>query len=133
MDLYPRTTVEWPVNRGDPKGNQYSPLAQIHAANVHQLEPAWEYRTGDAAPRGSSMYSNPINVDGLLYFSTPALNAVALDAATGREVWKFDSSRHNQDNAVIRLRNRGVTHWKGEAGVPARIFHFVKEIGRAHV
>jgi quinoprotein glucose dehydrogenase len=121
----PRNYVEWPVIRGDPKGNQYSALAQIHAANVHQLEVAWEYHTGDAALRGSSMYSNPIVVDGLMYVSTPALNAVALDPRTGREVWRFDSSRYNQDNAVIRLRNRGVAYWKGPEG--QRIFHFVKD------
>ncbi len=36
------TNVDWPVYRGDQKGNQYSPLAQIHAANVHTLERAWE-------------------------------------------------------------------------------------------
>ena len=34
------TKVDWPIYRGDPKGNQYSPLAQIHAANVHVLERA---------------------------------------------------------------------------------------------
>ena len=33
------TQLDWPVYRGDPKGNQYAPLAQIHAANVHTLQP----------------------------------------------------------------------------------------------
>lgn len=125
-DLVRGKTVEWPVYRGDPKGNQYSDLAQIHAANVHRLEPAWEFRTGDAAARGSSMYANPIVVDGMMYITTPALNAVALDPRTGRQVWRFDPARFN-DGAVIRLRNRGLTYWKGAPNVPARIFHFVKD------
>lgn len=116
---------EWPVYRGDPKGNQYSTLAQIHAANVHRLEPAWEYHTGDATPRGSSMYSNPIVVDGLMYFTTPALKAVALDAATGRRVWQFDPTPHHPSQTVLRLRNRGVAYWQGAEG--RRIFHFVKD------
>ena len=53
------TAADWPVYRGDPKGTQYAPLAQIHAANVHRLRPAWVYRTGDAAGR-STMHANPI-------------------------------------------------------------------------
>jgi len=119
--------VEWRVNRGDPKGNQHVEVAYINAANVHRLQPAWEYRTGDGAAggRGGSMYTNPLIVDGLMYITTAALNAVALDARTGREIWKFDASRHNERNAVIRLRNRGVAYWQGAEG--ARIFHFVKD------
>lgn len=40
--------TDWAINRGDKKGNQFSELAYIHAANVHKLAPAWEYHTGDA-------------------------------------------------------------------------------------
>jgi quinoprotein glucose dehydrogenase len=117
------TTIDWPVYRGDPRGNQYSPLAEIHAANVHTLQPAWEYHTRDANER-STMHANPVVVDGVMYVTTPSLKAVALDAATGRELWVFDPAKYNNGN-VVRLRNRGVTYWKGVAG--ARIFHFVKD------
>jgi quinoprotein glucose dehydrogenase len=116
--------VDWPVYRGDQKANQYVPLAQIHAANVHRLEPAWEYRTGDATQR-STMHANPIVVDGTMYVSTPSMRLVALDARTGREVWTFDPAKYNEDGAVIRLRNRGVTYWKGAEG--ERVFHFVRD------
>ena len=115
--------VDWPVYRGDPKGNQYAAIAQIHAANVHRLRRAWEYRTGDADQR-STMHVNPIVVNGVMYITTPALKAVALDAATGRELWSFDPAGHN-DGKVVRLRNRGVAFWEGAEG--ARIFHFVRE------
>lgn len=118
------TSADWSVYRGDPKGNQYAPLAQIHAANVHNLVPAWEYHAGDGSQR-STMYVNPIVVNGVMYITTPTLKAVALDAATGREIWSFDPSKHNEGNAVIRLRNRGVTYWKGAGG--ERIFDFVKD------
>ncbi len=117
--------VEWRGHRGDPSGVQHVDLAQINAANVHRLQPAWEYKTGEADGRGGSMYTNPLIVEGLMYISTSQLNAVAIDARTGAEVWKFVSSNHNQDNAVIRLRNRGVSYWKGDQG--SRIFHFVKD------
>jgi quinoprotein glucose dehydrogenase len=115
--------VDWGVYRGDPGGGQYSELAQIHAANVHRLRPAWEYRTGDATAR-STMHVNPVVIDGVMYVTTPSMKAVALDAATGREIWSFDPAPHN-DGTVIRLRNRGVAYWKGEQG--ERIFHFVRE------
>ena len=116
--------VDWSVYRGDPGGTQYSPLAQIHAANVHTLERAWEYHTGDATQR-SNMHVNPIIVNGVMYVTTPSLKAVALDAGTGRELWVFDPAQYNEGRAVIRLRNRGVTYWKGAEG--ERIFHFVKD------
>src|SRR5215212_7217129 len=78
-----QTNVDWPIYRGDAKGNQYSPLAQIHAGNVHRLERAWEYKTGDANQR-STMHANPIVVDGVMYITTPSLKALALNAATGK-------------------------------------------------
>ena len=115
--------IDWPVYRGDPKGNQYVPMAQIHAANVHKLQPAWEYHTRDANQR-STMHANPIVVNGVMYITTPALKAVALDAATGREMWVFDPAKYN-NGEIVRLRNRGVTYWKGAAG--ERIFHFVRD------
>ena len=115
--------MDWPVYRGDPKGNQYSPLAAIHAANVHRLQRAWEYKTGDANER-STMHANPIVVDGVMYVTTPSLKVVALNAATGREIWTFDPARYNNGN-VVRLRNRGVAYWKNGGG--NRIFHFVRD------
>lgn len=118
-----RGNWDWPVYLGSQGRTQYSLLAQIHAANVHRLKPAWEHQTGDAADR-STMYSNPLVIDGVLYAVTPSLNAVALDAATGRRIWLFDPSRHN-NGTVIRQRNRGVTHWKGRQG--ERIFHYVRD------
>jgi glucose dehydrogenase len=115
--------IDWPVYRGDPRANQYSPIAQIHAANVHKLRPVWEYHTRDATDR-STMHVNPVVVNGVMYITTPSLKAVALDARTGRELWVFDPSKYNHGQ-VIRLRNRGVAYWKGTEG--ERIFHFVKD------
>lgn len=120
VDRYDNYT-DWAIYRGDKKSNQYAELAQINAANVHLLKPVWEYHTGD--PNGPSMYSNPIIVDGLMYFTTPRLDAIALDAVTGKEVWRFVSSEHEPDRKVFRGRSRGVTYWEGETA--KRIFHYV--------
>ncbi len=117
--------VEWRVYRGSSDAIQYSPLDQIHAGNVTELEVAWVYHHGD--PEGPSMYSNPLIVNGLLYFTTPTVNAVALDARTGREVWVFEAARHSRDRREFRGRNRGVVYWEDEKGGNRRIFNFVRD------
>jgi len=78
----------WPVN-GGVDNIRYSPLTQINRDNVSNLKVAWTYDSHDAF-KGSEMQSNPIVVDGVLYASTPRLRIIALDAATGRELWSFD-------------------------------------------
>ena len=115
---------DWAIYRGDKKANQYSELTQINAGNVHALEVAWEYHHGD--PNGPSMYSNPIIVDGIMYFTTPKVNAVALNAMTGEELWVFESSKHNPNSREFRGRNRGVAYWEDADGGNQRIFNFVK-------
>src|SRR4051812_45698679 len=84
---------------------RYSPLAQVTRDNVAQLQVAWTYDSGDAF-KGSEMQSNPIVADGVLYATTPTLKVVAVDAATGRELWKFDPSGGAPSGA--RFRHRGV-------------------------
>jgi quinoprotein glucose dehydrogenase len=97
--------VEWPVN-GGPDNIRYTQLSQITPANVSQLRVAWTYDARDAFD-GSEMQSNPIVVGGVLYATTPTMNVVALDAATGREKWRFDPSGGSA--ARTRFRQRGVT------------------------
>ncbi len=114
---------DWSIYRGDAKGTQYSELTQIHAANVHELEPAWTYHTG-TAEKGTTIYSNPIVVDGTLFLTGPKLEAIALDAATGEERWTFRPWEFPGAPPVSSGRNRGVTHWSD--GAQDRIFSFVK-------
>ena len=113
--------VDWSIYRGDAAGTQFAALAQINATNVHKLRPAWEFHTGDASAR-STMYANPLVINGVMYISTPSLKAMAINAATGARLWSFDPAVHN-NGTVVRLRNRGVTYWKGAEG--ERIFDFV--------
>ena len=97
--------VSWPVHGG--VGNMhYSPLTQVTRANVSQLRVAWTYDSHDAF-KGSEMQSNPIVVDGVLYATTPTLKVVAIDAGTGREIWRFDPSGGSGSGG--RFRHRGVT------------------------
>jgi quinoprotein glucose dehydrogenase len=96
--------VEW-SQHGGVDNIRYSRLAQIDKSNVAQLKVAWTYDSGDAF-KGSEMQSNPIVAGGVLYATTPTLKVVAVDAATGRELWKFDPSGGATPGA--RFRHRGV-------------------------
>jgi len=98
-------TVEWPVN-GGPDNIRYSPLTQINRDNVTRLRAAWTYDSHDSF-KDSEMQSNPIVVDGVLYATTPKLRVIALDAATGRELWSFNPNVDDQRQR--RYRHRGVT------------------------
>jgi quinoprotein glucose dehydrogenase len=108
--------VEWKVNGGD-SNIRYSPLTQIDKSNLTRLQIAWSYDARDEFP-GSEMQSNPIVVGGRLYVTTPTLKVVALDAATGREIWKFDPSNGAPPGA--RFRHRGVTVHDGRVFVTYR-------------
>ena len=76
---------DWPVYKADAAASSYAPLDQINRDNVARLELAWEYKTGDENPR--TIECNPIIVDGVMYLTSPRLNALALDAATGALLW----------------------------------------------
>jgi len=110
--------VTWRVYGGDKKARRYSELDQINRSNVDQLERAWVYHTGDIREDGrGTIEANPIIVDGVLYVTSPALKVVALDAATGEEIWTFNP----YDDEDARGVNRGVAYWESEDGTDARI------------
>ena len=112
---------EWRTHGGDPGHTQFSPLDQIDTSNVGGLEVAWTYRTGDAREEGrSQIQCNPIVVDGVLYGTTARVDTFALDAATGRELWRFRPSENVTEGLPDFLgANRGVTYWSD--GKEARI------------
>ena len=85
----------WQYYGGDAGGSRYSPLDEINRDNVTRLGAAWEYRTGDYSDgsggmRESKFEATPILFGGKLIFSTPFSRIIALDPATGREVWMHD-------------------------------------------
>lgn len=68
---------------------RYSHLTQINRDNVDQLQVAWTYRTGDVAEENWGAETTPIEVDGTLYLCSSFNDLIALDAATGEEIWHF--------------------------------------------
>jgi quinohemoprotein ethanol dehydrogenase len=94
---------------------RYSPLARIHAGNVGALGLAWSYATG--TKRG--LEATPIVVDGVMYATGSWSVVFALDAASGRELWRYDPQvpRAKGRNACCDVVNRGVAVWKGRVYV----------------
>ncbi len=96
---------------------RYSTLDQINRDNVHRLEVAWVYDTGDAF-EGSEMQCNPMVVDGVLFGTSPKLLVFAIHAATGKEIWTFDPFEGG--GRTSKRRNRGLTYW--DDGANGRIY-----------
>lgn len=122
---------EWPAYGRDPGGMRFSPLQQINRGNVGRLRRAWAYELPRGAGNGVLGFeSTPVMVGDVLYFSTQAGVAIALDAETGKQLWLFDpySGVAGERKAVV---NRGVALWEGnasvscsgQAGVDRRIFY----------
>jgi len=99
---------------------RFSPLKQIDRSNVGRLGFAWEFR--NFLVRGGihrGMESNPVFVDGILYFSGPWGNAYAVDARSGKSLWTYDSNADGEygRKACCDVVNRGVAVWKGRVYV----------------
>lgn len=111
---------EWLLDGRDFGSGHFSPLAQINSNNADRLGFAWEFR--GILSRGGihhGMESNPVFVDGVLYFSGPWGNAYAVDARSGKLLWGYDSHADGQyaRNACCDVVNRGVAVWKGKVYV----------------
>ncbi|WP_423146195.1 PQQ-binding-like beta-propeller repeat protein [Rubrolithibacter danxiaensis] len=96
-------TREWTEYLGGPERNHYSPLDQITPSNVNQLKVAWEYHTLDSG----QIQCNPIIVNGVLYGMTATTEPFALNAATGKEIWRIKSEGTDQFST-----SRGLSYWK---------------------
>ncbi len=106
---------EWQYWGGDAGGTRFSRLKQINRSNVAKLEVAWTYRTGDSSdgkdlPFRSTFEATPLVVDGTLYITTGFGRLIALDADTGRELWKFDP-KVDLDRAYNLYISRGCSYW----------------------
>lgn len=95
----------WPMSNRDYAANAYSPLTQIDANNVTQLQPAWMFTpAADANGASYAVKATPLEVDGVLYYSTPN-NVWAVDARTGQKRWRF---HWDNSKTAWSLGNRGV-------------------------
>jgi quinoprotein glucose dehydrogenase len=105
----PGADADWPVYGGNAAKTRHSPLTQIDRDNVKRLELAWRYDTGE---KGDTQ-TQPIVVGRTLFGYTPTHKAFALDAATGKLLWTFDSGIAGVG------ANRGLMFWSS-GDVPSR-------------
>ncbi|HTB97368.1 MAG TPA: PQQ-binding-like beta-propeller repeat protein [Terracidiphilus sp.] len=103
-------SVGWIAYNGNRDGDHYSTLKQINRTNVHSLQQAWRFDTGEKG----QIQTNPLIIKHTLYAYTPSQKVIALDAATGRLQWKFDSGINGTQPA------RGLAYFND--GVHGRIF-----------
>ncbi len=111
--------ADWPHYARDLAATKYSPLDQISASNAADLEVAWVWESADyrlsGEHEGASVNPNyqatPIKIGDRLYTSTNLGQAVALDPATGRELWRFDPYASGLRDVPGGRSNRGVAYW----------------------
>jgi quinoprotein glucose dehydrogenase len=104
-----RSFATWSEYLGGADSSQYSSLKQINKSNVKQLEIAWQY------PTGPGTYTfDPLIVDNIMYVLAQNNSVVALDAATGKEIWV-----HPNMGAVGQ---RGMNYWENKDRSDRRLF-----------
>ena len=117
---------DWPVYGGAPENTHYSALAQINRENVKRLQVAWAFDTGESG----GLQTSPIIVGDVLYAYSPSQKVIALNAATGELLWKFDPAVHGWQPA------RGLTYWSNGnekrilAGVMNSVYALDAESGK---
>jgi quinoprotein glucose dehydrogenase len=116
--------TDWQHYGGTLSGQRYAPSVQIDASNVSRLEVASIFQTGDdPAKRGpASFEATPLKVGARLYMCTPSDQILALDAASGQELWRFGQKRPNTC--------RGVAYYRASpaaADCPERIFKTTRD------
>lgn len=118
---------DWRYYAADQAASHYSPLDQITASNVGRLAVAWEWKPGEKilpqfGTRPGAFQNTPLMIDNVLYVSTPYNQVAALDATTGRELWRYDPKAYEdgQPPNGQGFAHRGVAAWRD--GDRLRIF-----------
>ncbi len=125
--------ADWPHYGGDLGSSKYSPLDQINATNVDQMQIAWQWDSVDNATVENNLArdvrsvpagwkATPIVVDGVMYVPTSFGRVVALDPTSGEQIWMFDTRAWEMEGRPANLgyNVRGVSYW--EEGDDKRIF-----------
>src|ERR1700722_16264546 len=103
--LFAQTHTNWSDYSGGSDSAQYSALEQINRANVAKLEVAWTYSTGDH----NKYFFNPLTAGGMTFVLAKNNSIVALDAATGKEIWT-----HASGPEIKIIPNRGINYWESK-------------------
>ncbi|HZM93605.1 MAG TPA: membrane-bound PQQ-dependent dehydrogenase, glucose/quinate/shikimate family [Vicinamibacterales bacterium] len=101
---------DWLHYGNDQGGSRFSPLDQINRTNVEKLQVAWTYRTGvPLEDMLGGFEDTPLKVGRLLYLAAEDNDVIALDAESGKEIWRFEV---NLQKGAPFLAMRGVAYYK---------------------
>jgi quinoprotein glucose dehydrogenase len=111
--------VEWLYWGGDPGGMKYTTLDAITPQNLPRLELAWQWKHWETAldeyrTIPGFFETTPLMIDGVLYVTTPYTSVAALDAESGKELWRFDTEAYKlgQIQSGSGWKHRGVAFWR---------------------
>jgi quinohemoprotein ethanol dehydrogenase len=116
-----KTRGEWPTYGLDYAETRFSPLADINAGNVARLGLAWSYDVGEG---GGNQEATPLVSNGVLYGITNWSIAFAVDARTGRELWRWDPKADRSiddpktDRVCCGVVSRGLALYEDKVIVP---------------
>jgi quinoprotein glucose dehydrogenase len=105
-------TKEWPDYAGSPEGTRYMDLKQITKSNLDKLDVAWTYPYAETG-------FNPIVAHGIIYTKARNKSVVAVDAATGKEMWVHDG--------LTGMTERGMNYWESKDGKDRRLIFSVAD------
>lgn len=109
---------DWGAYGRDNAGTRFSPLAQITPDNVGKLRRAWTFRTGDIPKEGWGAETTPLKVGDRLYLCTARSQVIALDAASGKQLWRFDP-KVADESIPYTAACRGVAYYEVPAPTAA--------------
>ena len=101
---------DWPSFGRDYTNQRLSPLTQINQQNVKDLALAWQFKSGVSA----SFQATPIVTNGVMYVALPYNHVVALDAKTGKELWRYKHERKANWKMCCGPANRGLAVSDGQ-------------------
>ena len=111
--------VEWLYYGGDQAGTKYSPLTDINARNVDRLQIAWQWKHWETTFKDYNttpgfFESTPLMIDGVLYVTTPYNSVAAVDAESGKELWRFDGEAYTLGQLLSSSgwKLRGTAFWR---------------------
>jgi glucose dehydrogenase len=116
-------TSDWPAYNGSYENTKYSRLTQINTENVSHLKEVWRYDSHETG----GMETTPLIIGQTLYAYTPKQEVFALDAATGKLLWTFDSQKAFPAERVASRAERGLSYWHSgnEKRLLSNVSHFV--------
>jgi quinoprotein glucose dehydrogenase len=111
--------VEWLYYGGDPGNSKNSPLTDINPGNLQRLQVVWQWKHWETrlAEYGTApgfFENTPLMIDGVLYVTTPYNSIAAIDAETGKELWRFDGEGYKLGQVLSGSgwKLRGTAFWR---------------------